>query len=196
MGQTAENLAYQFDISREAMDAYALRSHARAVNASDQRYDQEEMALLTSLTGKIYQTDTGVRSDCTRQKLAKLRAIFDRYGLVTAGNSSQVTDGAVMVLLASADAVRRHKLPVLAKISAASWCGVDPALMGLGPVHSIAHLLKQKRQGVSSIDLWEINEAFAAQVLACQKVMADKSYCQKTIGLRHALEKFLMIVST
>jgi acetyl-CoA C-acetyltransferase len=187
MGQTAENLAYKFGIHRDGMDAFALRSHARAIAARDLGYDQDEMAMLFDSRGQVYDQDTGIRHDCSRAKLAKLKPMFDRYGLVSAGNSSQITDGAAMVLLASADAVRTYRLPVLAKLSNAAWSGVDPAHMGLGPVHSIAALLKRQRQSFSGIDLWEINEAFAVQVLACQQALADKHYCREHLGTRQAV---------
>src|SRR5690349_6318788 len=102
------------------------------------------------------------------EKLASLKPIFDKkFGKVTAGNSSQVSDGAALLILASRDAVEKYQLPVLACIKGAAWAGVEPIEMGLGPVNASALLLNQMQLTMDDIDFWEINEAFAAQVLAC-----------------------------
>jgi acetyl-CoA C-acetyltransferase len=111
--------------------------------------------------------------------LAKLKPVFDKpFGKVTAGNSAQVTDGAAWLILASEDAVQRYKLPVLARLVDSEWAGLDPAQMGLGPVHAMAPLLMRHGYDSGDIDYWEINEAFAAQVLACQAAWSDAEYCR------------------
>ncbi len=192
MGQTAENLAWRFDISREAMDAYALRSHQRLAAAIDDgRLD--EIVPLYGLSGTLYARDDGLRRDTSMEKLARLAPVFDRpYGLVTAGNSAQITDGAACLILASERAVEAHDLPVLARIHPASWAGLDPAQMGLGPTHAIAALLQHHDLALQQIDWFEINEAFAAQVLACVKTLADNDYCRDQLGLEGAIGEIPM----
>ena len=178
MGQTAENLAYKFGIDRQAMDEFAVASHLRATAAIDEGRMQEVMTLYDS-QGNVYDRDTGVRSDSKVEKLATLKPFFDKkFGMVTAANSSQVTDGAAFVLLANAKAVKKHKLPVMAKIIDCTWAGLNPEEMGLGPAHAIAPLLQRNKLAVDDIDFWEINEAFAAQVIACIEALADANYCK------------------
>jgi len=188
MGQTAEKLAYRFKISREQMDEFALRSHQRLAKAYDEGYITPELATLYAANGQYFQEDDGLRRDTTLEKLADLKPMFDKpFGLVTAGNSSQVTDGATMLILASAEAVKQYKLPVLGKIIDVAWAGVDPAEMGLGPVHSIAALLQKQNLTKNDIDYWEINEAFAAQVLACLAALQDPEYCKKYLNLANPI---------
>lgn len=183
MGQTAENLARQFNITRLEMDEFSLRSHQRLLKAQDEKCLAEITPIFAN-DGQYFDHDTGVRPDTSLEQLAKLRPYFDPpYGDVTAGNSSQITDGAAMVILASMDAVKKYQLPTLACIKGIAWGAVDPAYMGLGPVHAIAHLLQQTGKTVKDIDYWEINEAFAAQVLACLHALNDKKYCQENFGL-------------
>lgn len=187
MGQTAENLAYRFNISREAMDAFALESHRRVAAAQEAHHLKEVVAAFGNL-GEYSIADDGVRRDTTMEKLATLKPFFDKkFGSVTAGNSSQVTDGAALLLLASADAIKKYQLPVLAKIVDVEWAGVDPAEMGLGPVNSSAQLLLKQRLSLEDIDYWEINEAFAAQVLACLAAFESDEYCRTNFGIDHAL---------
>lgn len=187
MGQTAENLAWRFEISREEMDRYALQSHQRLAAALEKGWLDEVVALYGT-SGKLYDRDSGLRADSSLEKLAKLKPVFDRpYGLVTAGNSAQVTDGAAVLILASADAVEKYDLPVLAQLRPASWAGVDPAQMGLGPTHAISRLLQQQELALGDIDYFEINEAFAAQVLACVKTLADDEYCRNELDLGAAV---------
>ncbi|WP_353174468.1 acetyl-CoA C-acetyltransferase [Paracandidimonas soli] len=182
MGQTAENLAYQFGIDRQAMDAYAAQSHARAL-AAQQAGRLREITPVADDSGKLYEQDDGVRNDSTPERLAKLKPVFDKpWGNVTAGNSSQVTDGAALLLLASEQAVRRWNLQPLGRIADAQWAGLDPASMGLGPVHAATPILQRHDLGLNDLDLWEINEAFAAQVLACQAAWNDEDYCQANFG--------------
>ncbi len=113
------------------------------------------------------------------ENLAKLRPFFDRkYGNVTAGNSSQVTDGAAWLVLASERAVEEHKLVPKGRIVDSQWAGLDPAQMGLGPVHAATPILKRHGLGLNDLDTWEINEAFAAQVIACERAWASADYCR------------------
>ena len=188
MGQTAENLAYRFGISREAMDAYAARSHARVLEAQrDSRFDCEIVPLFDR-SGTVYGVDDGVREDSTPANLAKLRPFFDRkYGNVTAGNSSQVTDGAAWLLLATEAAVNQYGLTPKGRITDTQWAALDPSEMGLGPVYAATPLLERHALSLDDIDAWEINEAFAAQVLACLRAWQDDAFCRDELGLPRAL---------
>lgn len=168
MGHTAEEVAYRYNIIREAMDAFALQSHMRALQAQNTQSLSHIVSLINPLNGHVIMTDTGVRADTSLEKLAKLKLIFDKpFGTVTAGNSSQVTDGAAFMILASEEAVKKFNLKPRAKIIDIAWVGVAPEVMGLGPVVAIQKLLQQQACSFESIDYWEINEAFAAQVLGC-----------------------------
>jgi acetyl-CoA C-acetyltransferase len=129
-----------------------------------------------------------VREDSTPDNLAKLKPFFDRkYGNVTAGNSSQITDGAAWTVIASERAVEAHKLTPLGRIVDTEWAGLDPAQMGLGPVHAATPILQRHGLGLGDLDAWEINEAFAAQVIACQRAWQSDDYCRDELGLPHAL---------
>lgn len=184
MGQTAEIVAKRFNITREQQDAYALQSHQRLAAAYDEGRMQDEVMPLFSPGGKVDKEDDGMRRDTGMEKLAKLRPVFDRrYGLVTSGNSSQVTDGAAMLMLASESAVEKHKLPVLGELLGHEWAGVDPRQMGLGPVHAVAGLLARKQLAMKDIDLMELNEAFAAQVLGCQAAWESAEYARDELGM-------------
>jgi len=133
--------------------------------------------------GKVYAEDDGVRADSTAQGLAKLKPVFDKpYGNVTAGNSSQITDGAAWLLLASQEAVDQWGLEPIGRITDSQWSGLDPAQMGLGPVHASTAILQRHGMGLNDPDLWEINEAFAAQILGCLKAWNDADYCQEQLG--------------
>jgi len=187
MGQTAENLAYRFNISREQMDVFAVESHQRLAQAQDENW-LEEIEALYDAAGNVYQQDDGLRRDSAVEKLATLRPVFDRkFGNVTAGNSAQVTDGAALLVLASEDAVNKYNLPVLGKIVDSHWAGVDPAQMGLGPANAMAPLLERNGLAIDDINYWEINEAFATQVLACRAAWQDADYCRDELGLDTAL---------
>ena len=186
MGQTAENIAARFDISRNQMDSFAVASHHRLAAAHDAGY-LDEIEVLYDTQGKFYDHDDGVRKDSSVEKLAKLRPAFDRkYGNVTAGNSAQITDGAAMLLLASEDAVRKHELPVIAKIVDTEWAGLDPAVMGMGPVHAMTPIMNRNELSIEDIDYWEINEAFATQVLGCVEAWKDDDYCKAELGQEKA----------
>ena len=187
MGQTAENLAYRFAITRSQMDEFAVRSHLRLENAIEQGY-LSEIETLYDQYGNFHEFDDGVRADSSIEKLAKLKPVFDKpFGMVTAGNSAQVTDGASLLILASEQAVKEHNLPVLGKIVDSHWAGLDPAQMGLGPVHAITPVLQRQNLKLDDIDYWEINEAFAAQVLACLAAWKDDKYCKDELGLDSSL---------
>jgi len=186
MGQTAENVAYRFNISRQQMDAFALESHLRVATAQDE-HRLNDVLPSYGYGGEYFVADDGVRRDTTMEKLASLKPFFDKkFGSVTAGNSSQVTDGAALLLLASKEAVKKYNLPVLARIVDTQWAGLDPAEMGLGPVYASTALLNRYNLQMSDIDYWEINEAFAAQVLGCVAAWEDESYCRDYLGLNHA----------
>ena len=181
MGQTAENLAWKFGISRRAQDEYATRSHLRAVAAAALRAKQ--IVPLVDGAGKVYPDDDGLRADSSADKLSSLRPVFDRRdGSITAGNSSQVTDGAALLLLASERAVEQRGLKPIGRILDSQWAGLDPAQMGLGPVHAATPLLQRHGLGLNDPDAWEINEAFAAQVLGCIAAWNDAAYCQEQLG--------------
>lgn len=184
MGQTAEIVAARFGISREAQDAYALQSHQRLAQAVTRGALAAEIEISYESGGRYHEQDDGLRTDTSMERLAALKPVFDRPdGTVTSGNSSQITDGAAVLLLASATAVRRHGLPVLATIIDYDWAGVDPAQMGLGPVHATARLLQRTSRRLADIDHVELNEAFAAQVLACQAAFDSDRYARDELGL-------------
>lgn len=186
MGQTAENLAWRFDVSRESMDEFAHRSHQRLARAQDEHL-LPELEPIHGIDGRAHERDDGLRRESTIEDLGRLKPVFEKpFGQVTAGNSAQVTDGACAVILASEDAVRRWDLPVLARIVDSHWAGVDPAQMGLGPVHATTPMLQRHRLALGSVDYWELNEAFAAQVLACLAAWRDRRYCREQLGLSRA----------
>ena len=178
MGQTAEELATRFGIAREAMDAFAVQSHQRLAQAQAEGALADEITPLFS-AGAALEQDDGVRADTTPAQLARLRPVFDRgVGRVTAGNSAQVSDGAACVLLASEAAVSRYRLQPRARLVDLAWVGLDPAQMGLGPAYAIAALLQRHGWDSDAVDEWEINEAFAAQVLACLQALQDAAFCR------------------
>ncbi len=187
MGQTAENLAWRFAISRNQMDEYSVRSHQRAV-AARVAGRLSEIVPLVDEKGSVHTEDDGVRTDSSLPGLARLKPFFDRkYGRVTPGNSSQITDGAAWLVLASQAAVDRWQLAPLGTISDSQWSALDPAQMGLGPVHAATPILLRHGLALDDIDLWEINEAFAAQVLACLAAWEEEDYCRQQLGLAGAL---------
>jgi acetyl-CoA C-acetyltransferase len=187
MGQTAENLAYRFGITRREMDEYAAQSHARVIAAQKAGHFNTEIAPLYDAKGKLYGADDGMREDSTVDNLAKLKPFFDKkYGNVTAANSSQITDGASWVLLATEAAVKQHGLTPLGKIVDTQWAGLDPAIMGLGPVYAATPMMKRNGWTLDSLDTIEINEAFAAQVIACVRAWKDAEFCKKELGLEGA----------
>ena len=191
MGQTAENIAHRFGIDREMMDAFSVRSHQRVVAAQDAgrlATGGGELEALYDRDGNAYSLDDGVRRDSSMENLAKLKPFFDRkYGNVTPGNSSQITDGAAWLILADEEAVRRHDLEPIGRIVDSEWAGLDPAQMGLGPVHASTPILRRNGMQLNDPDVWEINEAFAAQVLGCIAAWNDAGYCKEQLGLDGAM---------
>lgn len=177
MGQTAEELASRFAISRAAMDAFALESHRRLAAA---RADLAAHEIAPLFDGKsLLDSDDGLRADSSLEGLGKLKPVFDpKYGRVTAGNSAQVSDGAASLLLASAAAAKQLGLTPRARLTEVTWAALDPAQMGLGPAYAIHRLLARRGWDTADIDAWEINEAFAAQVLACLAALTDPDFCR------------------
>jgi len=188
MGQTAENIAFKFGINRRQMDEFAARSHQRALAARNAGHFAQELVPLIDAKGNVYAEDDGVRADSTADALAKLKPFFDKkYGQVTAANSSQITDGATWLVLASEAAVKQHGLTPIGRIVDSEWAGLAPDQMGLGPVHAATPILQRHGLGLNDLDAWEINEAFAAQVLACIAAWKDDTYCREQLGLPGAL---------
>lgn len=177
MGLTAENLARQYEVTREEQDAFALRSHQRAAAAQDAgKFDDEIVPLDVELTlgeggsAKTYKTtfdqDEGIRRDSSFEALAKLRPVFHARGTVTAGNSSQTSDGAAAVLVMSEEKAERLGLEPMARFRSFAVGGVAPEIMGIGPVAAVPKALKLAGVSIDEIDLVELNEAFAVQALA------------------------------
>jgi len=187
MGQTAEILAHLFSITRAESDAYAVESHKRLARAQAEGWLEGELLPAFAKDGTVHSQDDGVRPDSSTEKLATLKPVFERpYGKVTAGNSSQISDGACWTILASQEAVEQHGLMPRARIVDSQWSALDPAIMGLGPVLASTALLKRNGQALADIDLWELNEAFAAQVLACLAAWQDEAFCRTILGLEGA----------
>ena len=184
MGQTAEVVGHLFGITREQSDAYAAESHRRLAHAQKEGFLKGEVETAFARDGKFYDHDDGVRPDSTTETLAKLRPVFERpWGRVTAGNSSQITDGASWVILASEEAVAKHGLQPKAAILDSQWSALDPSIMGLGPVLSATALLKRNELTLQDIETWELNEAFATQVLGCLAAWNDEKFCKEILGL-------------
>src|ERR1051326_2020689 len=191
MGQTAENLAHRFGITRQQMDEFSVRSHQRVVRAQDAgplAPGGGEIEALYDAKGNSYSFDDGVRKDASVENLKKLRPFFDRkYGNVTAGNSSQITDGAAWLVLANEEALKNNALKTIGHLLDSGGAGLDPAQMGLGPVHAATPILQRHGLGLDDLDFWEINEAFAAQVLGCLAAWKDEKYCKEELKLDKAL---------
>ncbi len=189
MGATAERVARRFGIDRRAQDEFALQSHQRAAAAHARGRFAEEIAPLSAPPrhDAFLAADNGIRTEQTLAALAKLRPVFDRHeGDVTVGNACQVSDGAVALLLASRRRAQELGLTPIAFLRGSAAAGLDPAEMGLGPVHAAPPALRAAGIGFPAIDLFEINEAFAGQVLACTRAFADDDYC-RGLGLAAAL---------
>jgi len=172
MGATAETLADRYEISREEQDAYAVETQRRAGVAYNEGRFRDEIVPVTVAGRKgdvVIDRDEHPRFDADLGLLAKLPPVFRKNGTVHAGNSSGVTDGASSMLVASAEAVKRHGLTPMARIIGYAQAGVDPKVMGIGPVPATKKLLAETGVALSEIDLIELNEAFAAQVLACDR---------------------------
>ncbi len=184
MGITAENVAQQWNISRESQDAYALQSHQRALAAQESGAFAQEIIPVTvtrripledrgevERQALVITADEGPRRDTTLEALAQLRPAFQAKGSVTAGNSSQMSDGAACLVLASEAALKRHNLVPLARVAGFSVTGVPPEIMGIGPARAVPPLLQRCGVPLQRVDWIELNEAFAAQVLAVQKLL-------------------------
>jgi 3-oxoadipyl-CoA thiolase len=170
MGETAENVAERYGIDRQAQDVYALRSHQRAVAAAEAGRLAEEIVPIEAPSGRetvTVEADEGPRPDASAERLAGLRPVFREGGTVTAGNASTLNDGAACTLIASEAGLGRLGAEPLARVVSTGVAGVDPAHMGIGPVEAVPRALAAAELDLDQIDLIELNEAFAAQVLAC-----------------------------
>ena len=184
MGQTAELVGHLFHVTRQQADEYAAESQRRLAAAQKGGTFAGEIEPAFGRDGTMFDYDDGVRPDSTAEELAKLKPAFERpWGKVTAGNSSQITDGASWVILASEAAVEKYKLSPKAVIADSEWSALDPSVMGLGPVYCSTAILKRHRLALGDIELWELNEAFAAQVLACLAAWNDAEFCRDALGL-------------
>jgi 3-oxoadipyl-CoA thiolase len=176
MGETAENVAVKFEITRDAQDQFALESHQRAAAAwASHGFAGEVVAVeITQKKGAptVVARDESVRAETTLDALAKLQPVFRKGGTVTAGNSSPINDGAAVLLVASEEAVRRLGLTPLARVVSNAVAGVEPGLMGTGPIPAVQRVLQRAGLPVSDIDTFELNEAFAAQALACVRALS------------------------
>ncbi len=190
MGQTAELVGREFQVSREAQDEFAMRSHQKAVAARERLGEEISPVYLTKgPPGQPYfGRDNGPRENQTLEALAKLKPVFEpKTGTVTAGNSSQITDGAAALLLMTEKGLRAAGLEPLGRLEGYAYAGLDPARMGLGPVHAIDRAEKATGFSLRDAELIEINEAFAAQVLACQMAARSADYCREKLGREKAL---------
>lgn len=173
MGETAENLAAKYNVTREEVDQHALSSHERALAAREKGYLQEEIVPVTvkgRKGDKVISEDEHVRHTSLEQ-LAKLKARFVENGVVTPGNASGMVDGAAAIVVASGDYAAERGLKPIARLVSWEVVGVEPKYMGIGPVPAIQGALKKANMTIEDLDLIEINEAFSAQYLACQKVL-------------------------
>jgi acetyl-CoA C-acetyltransferase/acetyl-CoA acyltransferase len=188
MGETAEVLAEEFGISRREQDEFALESHRRAT-AAQKRCDlsQEVTPIPPGVTGKEVKEDIGPRPDQSLEALAKLKPIFKDGGTGTVGNSCMVTDGAAAVVLMPGEVARAEGRRPLGYLRAYAYAGCDPRRMGLGPVFATAKLLDRAGLAPKDIDLVELNEAFAAQVLACERAFASDKFAKEQLGRGAAL---------
>ena len=188
MGKTAELIARDFGIERDAADRYALVSHERARQARESgRFDREILPILplgaSPKKGRSLEQDDGIREDQSLERLGKLRPYFEKPdGIVTVGNACGITDGAAALLITTEERAQELGLTPLAKIKSWAWAGLDPARMGLGPVHASARALEAAGAELSDVGAIELNEAFAAQVLACKAAAESEEFCQRELG--------------
>ncbi len=172
MGDTAENLAEKYNITREEQDQVAFESHSKALKAIEEGKFKDEIVPVELKSRKgtvVFDTDEHPRQDITLESLGSLKTAFKKDGSVTAGNASGLNDGAAALIIASAEKVKEMNATPLAKIVANATAGVEPELMGFGPVPAVNKLLERTGLSLDDIDLFEVNEAFAAQYLACEK---------------------------
>ncbi len=182
MGQTAEKLAREFEISREEQDRFANESHARAIAAQKEGKFSDE--IIPIVKGKkldeLMYEDDGPRADSSMEKLAKLKPYFEKKtGSVTVGNACPITDGGSMWMMCSEEAVKKYNLQPMARLVDYHFHGLEPERMGLGPALALEGVLKRCDMSLGQMDLVEINEAFAAQVLACLQVMKDEKLANR-----------------
>jgi acetyl-CoA C-acetyltransferase len=204
MGITAENVAKEFNISREEQDELAVESHRRAINAIENGYFKEQITPVTIKTRRgevVFDTDEHARADITLEGLAKMRPVFVKEnGTVTAGNASGINDGAAAVVLMSGDAVKKHGAKPLARLVAYAHAGVEPHIMGIGPVPSSEKALEKAGLTVADMDVIEANEAFAAQALAVSKGLgfdpAKVNPNGSGVGLGHPIGATGAIITT
>jgi len=195
MGITAENLAVKYGLKRDEVDAFALRSQQTWKKAHDLGFFKDEIAPVSIKHKKkgsmIFSTDEHARPNTTLESLGKLPTVFKKDGVVTAGSSSGICDGAAAVVIASEAAVKRLNLTPLARIVGYGAAGCDPTIMGIGPVPAIQAMMGATGVSLGEVDQIEINEAFSAQVLACQKgldIPTEKlNTCGGAIALGHPL---------
>jgi acetyl-CoA C-acetyltransferase len=174
MGLTAENVAERWDVSRDEMDRFAQRSQERAVEAQRSGFFARELTPYAKDDGTVVAADDGPRADSTLERLASLAPAFKEGGRVTAGNACPLNDGAAAVLVTSAEYAGRHDLKPRARIIASSVAGVAPEIMGVGPIEAVRAVLTQARMTVDDVDVMELNEAFAAQVIpVCRELGVD-----------------------
>ncbi len=177
MGITAENIAEKFNITREMQDEYAIFSQEKAAIADDEKKFVDEITPVTVKTRKgdiIFDKDEYINRNTSLEKLQKLRPAFKKDGTVTAGNASGINDGASFTLIASEEAVKKYNLKPLVEIIDVSQVGIDPSIMGLSPAYAIEKLLEKTNMSIDEIDLIEINEAFASQILGVFELLKEK----------------------
>lgn len=204
MGVTAENLACKYEISREEQDALAAESHARAINAINKGYFKDQIVpiMLKTRKGEVaFDTDEHARNDITLEGLAKLKPVFVKEnGTVTAGNASGINDGAGAVVLMSGEAVKARGVKPLARLVAYAHAGVEPSIMGIGPVPATELALKKAGLSIADLDVIEANEAFAAQALAVSKALkldpAKVNPNGSGVGLGHPIGATGAIITT
>lgn len=192
MGSTAENIARDFGISRERSDAFALESHVRAQAALESgRFRLEATAHLglgSGARGKALERDEGIRQGQTLEALAKMRPYFEKPdGVVTVANACGISDGAAALVVCTEERAERENLKPLAAIRSIAWAGCEPARMGLGPVFSSAKALDQAGCSLRDMQVIEINEAFASQVLGCGEAFASRKFAERALGRSEAL---------
>ncbi len=187
MGHRVEESAYFFGISREAADAFALESHRRCAKAAKNSAFEGELVPAVDRSGNLYEADETVQQDGSVEALAALPPDLENpYGRVTRGNAALLADGACWLILASAQAVKMHKLTPLARIVDSEWLALQPDNSSIAPTVCVNALLRKRDLAGSDIDLWELNEMFSAQILACLAAWEDKDFCRETLGLKTA----------
>ncbi|MHB2154095.1 thiolase family protein [Calditrichota bacterium GD2] len=189
MGQVTEALAKEFSIDRQAQDAFALQSHQKAEQAAKKNIFQQEIVPISAPgSNQPIKADNGIRFGQTMEALSRLKPVFDsREGTITAGNASQITDGAAMLLLMEEAYALSCGYRPLARVKAFAFAALNPEQMGLGPVYSMRRLFEKSGITLKDIDLIEINEAFAAQVIANLQLAESKTLCEKYLGLNRPL---------